>query len=93
LTRDDGLEMVKSIIRSVEVEDEPSGGPKPVGNRGHCQAQLVRGEVVEAVEGADGGVEDTFDHRAIVRRNATSGPRRSRARASIASDASTPTTR
>ena len=47
----------------VEVEHEPSGGPKPAGQRDHRHAQLVRGEVVEAVERADGGVEDTFERQ------------------------------
>ena len=45
----------------VEVEDEPPGGPKPVGDRGHRQPQLHRSEIVEAVERADRRVEDTFD--------------------------------
>ena len=47
----------------VEVEHEPPGGPD---QRGHCergQSQLVRREVVEAVERAHRRVEDAFDRQ------------------------------
>ena len=63
-TRDDGVgdgEVHHPV--GVKVEDEPPGGPKQEGHCGHRQSQLVRGEVVEAVERADCRVEDTFDRQ------------------------------
>ena len=64
LTRDRGVGDGEVHHRvGVEVEDEPPVGPKTARHRGHRQPQLLRGEVVEAVERADRGVEDTFDRQ------------------------------
>jgi hypothetical protein len=45
----------------VEVEHEPPAGPDQRGHSESAQAQLVRREVVEAVERAHRRVEDAFD--------------------------------
>ena len=64
LTRDHGVGDGEAHHRvGVEIEDEPAGGPKADGHRVHRQSQLVRGEVVEAVERADRGVEDAVDRQ------------------------------
>ena len=48
----------------VEVEDEPTAGPKPASHRSYRQSQLIRSEVVKAVECANRRVEDSFDIQA-----------------------------
>ena len=70
-TRDDGVGDREAHHRvRVEVEDEPACRPEAGGDRRHRQPQLVRSEVVEAVERAHRGVEDTFDRQV---REASSG--------------------